>query len=73
MVMRHDLTAVHPVVLKREYSQRLVSCEQRASDLTRGFDDRCPFLVRELQQRCHMAPSDHTALTDLELIRVDDR
>ena len=72
VVVRHILAAVHALVLEREYSERLIGCQQRIRDFSRGPDHGCRFLVRQFQQGSHVAACDNTALTDLELHRVND-
>jgi len=72
VIVRHLLAAVHAVVLKREYSERLIGCQQRMRDFPRRLDHGRRFFIRQFQQGGHMAARDDTALTGLELHRVDD-
>jgi hypothetical protein len=44
----------------------------RVRYFSRGPDHGCRFLVRQFQQGSHVAARDNTALTDLELHRVND-
>lgn len=73
MIVRHFLAAIHTIVLKREYSQRLVRFDERKRDPLRGFDYGRSFSVREVEQCFCVAPSDNAALTHLELKWIDDR
>jgi hypothetical protein len=73
VIVRHFLAAIHAVVLKRKYSQRLVRFYKCKRDPLCGFDYGRSFFVREIEQCTRVAPGDNAALTNLKLKRINDR
>lgn len=73
MEVRHFLAAVDTVVLESEDSQRLIGTDQRDGQSPGGTDDLFSLFVTEIQQCWGMPPGNDAALSDLVLIRVDDR
>jgi hypothetical protein len=71
MEVRCFLSTVDPVVLKRQYPERLVSLDERLCD-SLGRDQYVrAFLLRKIEQRRSMPACYDAALTDFELQRID--
>ncbi|MBB6096456.1 hypothetical protein HNQ60_005378 [Povalibacter uvarum] len=71
MEVRCFLPAEDPIVLKREYSERSVSPDERLRDSLRRDQYSPAFLLREIQQRRDMPARDDATLANFELPRVD--
>jgi hypothetical protein len=61
MKVRRFLSAIDPVVLKREYSERVVSPDERLCDSLRGDQYRAAFFARKIEQRRDMPTRDDAA------------
>ena len=71
MEVRSFLATKNPVVLKREYSEGLVSRNEcRCDSLGRGQYGPA-FLVGKIEQRRDMPPCDNATLANFELPRID--
>jgi len=71
MEVRCFLSAKDPVVLKRKYSERPISLDERLCDpLSRGRYGPT-LLLREIEQRRDVPTRDNAALANFELPRID--
>jgi len=71
MEVRCFLSAKDPVVLKRKYSERPISLDERLCDpLSRGHYGPT-LLLREIEQRRDVPTRDNAALANFELPRID--
>jgi len=71
MEVRCFLSAIDPVVLKREYSERPIGFDERLCDSLRRDQYSAAFLAGEIEQRRDMAACDHATLADFELPWID--
>jgi hypothetical protein len=71
MEVRCFLSAINPVVLKREYSERPIGFDERLCDSLRRDQYSAAFLAGEIEQRRDMAACDHATLADFELPWID--
>nr|WP_232823529.1 hypothetical protein [Dyella sp. C9] len=65
------LSTKHPVVLERQYAERLVRRDQRLRDPLGRDHDRLAFLTRKIEQRSDVSARDNATLADFELRRID--
>lgn len=71
VIVRHFLTAVDAVILKRQDAERLVRVYQCNGNALRRPDDGGPFFVGYVQQGACMPLGNYAALAGFELIWVD--
>ena len=67
MKVRCLLTAIHAVVLKREYAERLEGLCKGIGNPFGGARNRAAFFVSEIEQQGNVTTCDHAALTGFEL------